>query len=462
MKRQVAPCTILSCLVVVLSSWSSSARADANPSQPPTSPFGFELDVPPDDLPADLDEAARVGAGWVRLTGQTGMDWQRVEPGPGRYDWAATDRWLAAAARRELNVLMTVRVANPVYRARPGYLPQNLRAYTTFLAKAVERYDGDGTDDAPGSPVVSVWQIENEVDVPEYWPDSPADYAALLRASSETIEKANPRARVAIAGMMGPAGLGRYGEIMKSLGGDRWFGVFDLHWNCVGGGNYRLQRTWHAGHVKFDAYLADAENLLDAAPQRTIETWITEMSTSDSANPGDDQRTQAADLVRRYVYSMRKGVAVIFWVHVRDHARSGEHPASYFARTGLVDGAGQKKLSYYSYRLMTEKLAGCSRANLEVVAEQVNLKVYRFARGGRAGPVWVLWNDGLTTKTFSLRLDSSAPVRITGAVPRPGLWRGSEIRDPKQAFQEIVVQPAARIMEVTLDPDVPVYVELVK
>ena len=74
----------------------------------------------------------------------------------------------------------------------------------------------------------------------------------------------------------------------------------------------------------------------------------------------------------------------------------------------------------------------------------------------------VLWNDGLGAKTFRLTVDSSKPVRITEAVPKKGIRRGTAVRHPDQAFNVTVRQPPIRMAEIELQPTLPVYVELLK
>ncbi|NLE38607.1 MAG: hypothetical protein GX621_11330, partial [Pirellulaceae bacterium] len=349
-------CLCLLCTAVATLGWPGWLRAatggDSDVS--PGGPFGVQLGIPADQLAANLDEAARIGASWVRLTGPTGANWARIELSPGRCQWAEMDRAVVAAAQRGMKVLVTIESGNPVYRSRQGYLPGDLLAHARFLTRLVERYDGDGTDDAPGSPVVDVWQIENEVDIRDYWPDSMANYAKLLRQSYKTIKLANPDAKVAMAGMMDPTGLRKYAEIMRHLDSGPHFDVFDLHWNCRGGGNYRLQIARDMGHIPFDTYLREARRLLDSAAHRNAEIWITETSRSDSANPFDNERAQADDLVRRLVYSFRQGVPVVFWYHVCDYPWDGK-PTDYFSRAGLIHEKGEKKLAYFAFALLTEK-----------------------------------------------------------------------------------------------------------
>lgn len=85
-------------------------------------------------------------------------------------------------------------------------------------------------------------------------------------------------------------------------------------------------------------------------------------------------------------------------------------------------GFGVKKLSYYTYRLMTEKLEGSDWDNNQTVQEYDGVHVYRFLKNGR--PVWVAWDDkGITCVGAPCGRQVTIPgilsnkVKITEAVP---------------------------------------------
>ncbi|NJO04799.1 MAG: hypothetical protein HC876_04280 [Chloroflexaceae bacterium] len=84
---------------------------------------------------------------------------------------------------------------------QPDYwcAPTDLDAYAAWAAKVVERYDGDGDDDAPGSPRVAAWQIWNEPDQDGTWlPQAdPPRYGAMLKLAYDAIKQADPTALVA-------------------------------------------------------------------------------------------------------------------------------------------------------------------------------------------------------------------------------------------------------------------------
>jgi hypothetical protein len=87
----------------------------------------------------------------------------------------------------------------------------NMADFQEFLGALVERYDGDGHNDAPGSPTVRYWEIYNEPDNANEWGaqhggysifgNRGAEYAALLDAIYPVMKAASPRAQVVFGGV---------------------------------------------------------------------------------------------------------------------------------------------------------------------------------------------------------------------------------------------------------------------
>ena len=79
-----------------------------------------------------------------------------------------------------------------------------VQEFVQFVRAVVERYDGDGLQDAPGSPVINNWELYNEPDGDDpiraqyggigYWGRYGAEYAQMLCAVYPEIKKANPSA----------------------------------------------------------------------------------------------------------------------------------------------------------------------------------------------------------------------------------------------------------------------------
>lgn len=163
---------------------------------------------------ASLGRAA--GVGWAREE----LSWGNLERrDKGRWDWDYFDRRLRQLAEQGYGIvgmLLTTpkwaRVADCQARitryASAGVVtqdywcpPANPQDFADYVYATVERYDGDGYADAPGSPRIAAWQIWNEPNAWETWPGTPAEYGTLLRAGYAAAKAADARAIVATGGL---------------------------------------------------------------------------------------------------------------------------------------------------------------------------------------------------------------------------------------------------------------------
>ncbi|MFV9506297.1 MAG: hypothetical protein AB4911_17235 [Oscillochloridaceae bacterium umkhey_bin13] len=194
-------------------------------NQPPMSPFGMNtyftglerIGRDGDAGVAELISRGRLlGAAWAREE----LSWGNLErTGKGRWDWNLFDRRLLATATggyQTIGMLLTTpawaRVADCPQRMRQFAAagvyaddfwcpPANPQDFADYVFAVVERYDGDGFADAPGSPRVAAWQIGNEPNAWETWPGTPAEYGALLVAGYAAAKAADPTAIVATGGV---------------------------------------------------------------------------------------------------------------------------------------------------------------------------------------------------------------------------------------------------------------------
>lgn len=163
--------------------------------------FGVVHQTPPSA--ADLNRM-RGTVGVLRIP----FYWSQLQPERGRYELAALDRIVAAAAERGLRVLPFV-YGSPRWLRRDPAMPSlgatGRAAWAAFLARLVHRYGPRGTlwsvtsRDRP----IRVWQIWNEPNFRLFWRPhpSPAGYARLLRVSAGAIRRADPGARIVSAGV---------------------------------------------------------------------------------------------------------------------------------------------------------------------------------------------------------------------------------------------------------------------
>lgn len=161
--------------------------------------------------------ADQAGAGWLR----TRALWSAIEPtdsSPRKREWGMSDSMVSLASARGLRPVVVVYTA-PAWAASRGCGPVDrvpLARYQEFIQALVERYDGDGQDDAPGSPVVRYWEIGNEPDLAESqrgtedygscFGDEPAAYADQLRAAWLGARAADAQARL----IFGPVAYDRF------------------------------------------------------------------------------------------------------------------------------------------------------------------------------------------------------------------------------------------------------------
>lgn len=376
------------------------------------SPFGVH-EPPFDNYDARLDD---LGIRWVRLSGPSGVVWDADEPKKGKYNWSRVDSSISLFYKHNINMVVTILCFNKWDQGigmlkEPGIpvkkLPKHLMGYQSFLKRVVERFDGDGIEDAPGSPIVKYWQIENEPDGIE-WKDTPKNFATLVKVSHKAIKESNPSAKIVLAGMTTPEGYYKFYapmldelEKMKEKPDEKIFDIVDIHWTVDSGGDYRSIR----GH-KMEVLIANLNNKLNSLGYKDVPIWITEMS-SYSGKPmtppsgiiykEKSEAEHAADLIKSYIYPLSLGIKKIFWTFglVEHHNWGGLGVYNYWDTISLIhnpmnSGQSHKKLAYYSYKLMVDKLA--DSGDITTLNLGKGIYAYKFLKGNK--PVYILWYEG--------------------------------------------------------------------
>jgi hypothetical protein len=192
-------------------------------------------------LPPSADEfvtLGRQGVGTVRMT----FGWAQHEPEEGTRTWGYADDMAARAAVGNVNVL-PVLVGSPAFAAEhPTYPPmtrEGRRGYVRFVGEAVERYGRQGAfwrenPHLPYKPIKS-WQVWNEPNLPAWWHERPnaKQYVSLVRVAARAIRKADPKARVVLAGVpetdVGISAAKFLRQIYRVRGARRHFDVVALN-----------------------------------------------------------------------------------------------------------------------------------------------------------------------------------------------------------------------------------------
>jgi len=151
-----------------------------------------------------------------------GTGWEKIEPSPPQngihfYDWSALDERMKIVVESgrmaDFDILCRSEWATKVTYSQMGSCNMSppkedadsdpswgmtaYQAWGDFVYNLVERYDGDGIDDAPGitSPALRYLHLGNEPEAPEHFVNcggSPEIYDRMSAATYEAAKRANP------------------------------------------------------------------------------------------------------------------------------------------------------------------------------------------------------------------------------------------------------------------------------
>lgn len=333
--------------------------------------FGVQTygDIQPDSV--YYDSLIGTNAKWMRNR----ASWRSIEPvnvTPDAYNWSSADGAYAVAHPENggLNVIGTIEFA-PDWAAPaengPLY-PDALDDFAEFMSAIVERFDGDGFEDAPGSPIVTYWEIYNEPDnnsdvnspyfaEPMHWGDHGAEYANMLATIYPAIKAANPQAQVVIGGLALDWFEAEGGPFVESFLSDVL---------AAGGGNYFDVMNFHSYPAFYSRWtnnlgpglLGKAEAVRSVLADYGLEkpVIVTEAGWMSNERPGafipGSPEIQARYVVQLFTESMAADLDVMIWWLLFDPA------FPYPFMNGLVTEGPlvEPKLSYTVYQNMVAEL----------------------------------------------------------------------------------------------------------
>ena len=167
-----------------------------------------------------LDQIVELGVNAVRVTiywndvapAAEPARWDPADPAELRYDFAAYDDFMRAAAARNLQVLMTVAGPAPLWGTHDGSneLSPDPDQFGAFARAVAGRYRGGFDPDGEGGdadlPAVAIWSVWNEPNISLFLqpqladgvPYSPILYRRLYLAAQEAIASADAGAPILI------------------------------------------------------------------------------------------------------------------------------------------------------------------------------------------------------------------------------------------------------------------------
>jgi hypothetical protein len=439
------------------------------------SPFGF-LDVPPDKFTYYSD----LNTHWLR-GGQEGFDWGGVEKVQGVYDFSSRDGGLCNLYTNGQNLIYAIRPINALYGTywvegkldfTDEYPDNHVADYGNFIKAWVERYDGDGVNDAPCSTPIRIknYQFVHELgDVThDYWRNHPDQYAEIFETIYSSMKAACSDCvlymPVPILEDMIPE-QNYFATVLGYLQGKGITDIgFDYHtWSMTNPPSYV---TKGEDYVRNGDYIAKIKSIVGRAGFNGSNIISAE---SGMAGTLDMERDQAGYVVRMYLYSLSKGQKKVFWTTTSEYSHYADNVI--FAHTGLIhnplnaDGLSHKKLAYYAYKKMAELIEGSDWGGMQTIQESNDVKVYKLMKNGR--PVYVAWWDyydnplyipGSTKQAIIYGITGSA-VKLTEAVPLGN--SGLDVADYTTAFhtEELAVSNGSVTLRLGENP---VFVEVLQ
>lgn len=352
-------------------------------------------------------------ADWVRAQ----LNWSAAEPAnvsPENYNFGSADNVVAASKADSGDVHFIATIHGAPAWAAPGprapIYASALPDFAEFVGTMVERYDGDGFADAPGSPIVTHWEFYNEPDAnSDYfepgWGSYGEEYAQMLSVAYPAVKSANPQAQVLFGGIAydwfeeqnGPFVQDFLDDVLAA-GGGAYFDVMNFHsypsfafnWTTMGPGLF--EKTM-AVRAKLTQYGVGDKPIM-----------ITEAGWHSNNPPGNpsNQELQARYVPELFVQSMAADVEVMIWWMLHD-------PGGFYSHNGLVTAGDEPtpKLAYWAYQTAVSQLS-TTRFDYRLTVAQTgaeDMEAYKFFDFVYNRQVYVAWLnpvDSTAVKPLSL------------------------------------------------------------
>lgn len=371
------------------------------------------------------------GANWVR----NDIDWARVEPNdvtPAVYQWTAADRAVETAGRGEFEIIATI-IRNPSWAATnpEGVIDKvPLSRFVSFVSAVVERYDGDGVNDAPGSPRVHYWEFYNEPDASFIrnayrWGNHGKEYADMLAAVYPAVKAADPTAKVLIGGIAydwfqdqgGPFVRTFIDDVLANNGG-QYFDIMNFHQYPTFAPNWGSPN----GPGLVEKTAAIRAKLAEYNVQKPIFITESGMHSNDAVGNPMTPELQARYVTMLLAQTLVANVDVHIWWMLFDPG------ATYPYNNGLVTSVSsnthepERKPSFTAYRTAVAFLEGASFQRALPIGETNNADMIAYQFTEKSGQtLYVAWIGPIRrTDTAALTLPGAAATvyDIYGATVR--------------------------------------------
>jgi hypothetical protein len=337
----------------------------------------------------------QAGFSWIRDE----LYWQEIEKKPGSFVFPASyDTYIAAAAKLGLSPLVVLDYGNqgayPKLFAQSTFpkTPEARALFVRYVNAVVKRYGA----------TVKHWEVWNEPDFNTVGYDN---YLALLKDTYSAIKQVSPDSTVISCGGGGVGG-GPGADCIVALiarGGLNDQDGFSIHpymppnppetgYKGKGGpiDAVSIPTTW--------PYLHDFTAQHVKANGQPLQVWVTELGWPvNPKEPGQDEATQAANLVRSYLLSRRyAAVRVLFWY---DFVDDGTDINNFEHNFGLLHNNLTPKPAFVAASVLSTTLG--KRSWGKSLIDTPDVKVYQY---GSDDPVIAGWTPGSEDRTVSVNL----------------------------------------------------------
>ncbi|TET37958.1 MAG: hypothetical protein E3J72_04515 [Planctomycetota bacterium] len=391
--------------------------------------------------------------------------WDRVDPDfDGKeLNFKLTDALVKLAQENRIQLLPCFSPHSNFHRDEK-YLPDDSDAYKAYVSAVVERYDGDSENDMPGLKYkIERWQADNEPDLhnkirPYYC--LPQEYAKVLKLTHEAVKSADPNGIVVLASSCGeaqtdnrPVSRRYFAQCIKYGIGDH-FDEISFHYYPV---SYRIS--------ELAAYYDQIKNMFGKEYPFSITEICVSSKTKETMTfnryAGANERTQAAFIARIHAWLCARPARHICWNTFNDLApsrtRGRDVMMNRWAWGSFIEHeTGNKKLSYFTYKLLSDKLGGVDPAKTKILSEEPGgIHAYRYSIGKKEKKIYIAWNEYFETKPTrkpgeprDRKKLAASPFGITGGLAYPRREANKDGLSVSEGFLRIERERIALLDEV--------------
>lgn len=355
-----------------------------------------------------IESFDEIGVNFVRWN----IKWEELEPERGVYDFDSFEEAIKPYLDSGIEILVMITTRNPdncnpdYCRGKindqrlqhAGFPPADYDSYYDFIYNFTRHFKGK----------ISMIQVDNEVnDYGIYWHAPYYEYKNIVNTAYRAVKDADPAMPVVLAGFASPEWIMQKNETVFRMAEDvlanTSYDVVDIHF--------------------YHDYRSMPEKIRWFRDRGVKNLISTECSGPDpSTNTPEGWAEQPSEMVKRFTLGFSEGLQRINWFSFVDLL--GE--AQKFRYMGLVHVPYDelkrgnlgivKKPAYYTYDMMTEKLAGFESVDRLDLGEGVF--GFRFIVGDKT--VMVAWTDrGERNVDISSHMPTSE-IKITRIITAEG------------------------------------------